>query len=190
MVPTSDPAERGRVDRIGMPQRKKTGSPTATMGLGCVKNPSAGHFRARLIQPECCSPHETFTKATHLILFLRAEDWLSRFYAARVKTGKSRSEQMFSGLPPKPDSPNEFSGAADRDRAATPLAPRDYAPRRRALDQVPRLNSSRSRINSPAALRTHRPNSDYGRRHAAASTRAEPGTTPTRRGCVAGNGIF
>jgi hypothetical protein len=30
------------------------------------------------------SPHETFTKATHLILFLRAEDWLSRFYAARV----------------------------------------------------------------------------------------------------------
>jgi hypothetical protein len=29
-------------------------------------------------------PHETFTKATHLILFLRAEDWLSRFYAARV----------------------------------------------------------------------------------------------------------
>ena len=31
------------------------------------------------------SPHETFTKATHLILFLRTEDWLSRFYAARVK---------------------------------------------------------------------------------------------------------
>ena len=30
------------------------------------------------------SPHETFTKATHLILFLRTEDWLSRFYAARV----------------------------------------------------------------------------------------------------------
>ena len=92
---------------------------------------------------------------------------------------------MFSGLPPKPDSPNEFS-----DRATTPRSPRNGAPRRRALDQVPRLNSSRSRINSPAALRTHRPNSDYGRRHAAASTRAEPGTTPTRRGCVAGNGIF
>jgi len=33
------------------------------------------------------SPHETFTKATHLILFLRAEDWLSRFYAARVRLG-------------------------------------------------------------------------------------------------------
>src|SRR4029453_9055229 len=30
------------------------------------------------------SPHETFTKATHLILFLRAEDWPSRFCAARV----------------------------------------------------------------------------------------------------------
>ena len=29
-------------------------------------------------------PHETFTKATHLILFLRTEDWLSRIYAARV----------------------------------------------------------------------------------------------------------
>src|SRR5215471_2181074 len=28
-----DPAERGRVDRIGIPQRKKTGSPTAAMGL-------------------------------------------------------------------------------------------------------------------------------------------------------------
>jgi hypothetical protein len=28
------------------------------------------------------------------------------------------------------------------------------------------------------------------RRHAAASTRAEPRTTPTRRGCGAGNGIF
>jgi hypothetical protein len=27
-----DPAERGRVDRIGIPQRKKTGSPTAAMG--------------------------------------------------------------------------------------------------------------------------------------------------------------
>jgi hypothetical protein len=34
------------------------------------------------------SPHETFTKATHLILFLRAEDWLSRFYAARVRLGR------------------------------------------------------------------------------------------------------
>jgi hypothetical protein len=34
-VPTS--TERGRVDRIGIPQRKKTGSPTAAMGLGCVK---------------------------------------------------------------------------------------------------------------------------------------------------------
>jgi hypothetical protein len=33
------------------------------------------------------SPHETFTKATHLILSLRTEDWLSRFYAARVKLG-------------------------------------------------------------------------------------------------------
>jgi hypothetical protein len=76
------------------------------------------------------------------------------------------------------------------DRVTSPPAPQNDAPRRRALDQVPRLNSSRSRINSPAALRTHRPNSDYGRRHAAASTRAEPGTTPTRRGCVAGNGIF
>ena len=30
------------------------------------------------------SPHETFTKATLLILFLRTEVWLSRFYAARV----------------------------------------------------------------------------------------------------------
>jgi hypothetical protein len=27
-----DPAERGRVDRIGIPQRKKTGSLTAAMG--------------------------------------------------------------------------------------------------------------------------------------------------------------
>jgi hypothetical protein len=27
-----DPAERGRVDRIGIPQRKKTGSPTAALG--------------------------------------------------------------------------------------------------------------------------------------------------------------
>jgi hypothetical protein len=31
-----DPAERGRVDRIGIPQRKKTGSPTAAMGLNSV----------------------------------------------------------------------------------------------------------------------------------------------------------
>ena len=76
------------------------------------------------------------------------------------------------------DTPHRDQGWSKRRPAATPLAPRDYAPRRRALDQVPRLNSSRSRINSPAALRTHRPNSDYGRRHAAASTRAEPGTTP------------
>jgi hypothetical protein len=33
------------------------------------------------------SAHERFTKATHLILFLRAEDWPSRFCAARVKLG-------------------------------------------------------------------------------------------------------
>jgi hypothetical protein len=31
-VPIIDPAERGRVDRIGISQRKKTGSPTAAMG--------------------------------------------------------------------------------------------------------------------------------------------------------------
>jgi hypothetical protein len=31
-VPTSILLERGRVDRIGIPQRKKTGSPTAAMG--------------------------------------------------------------------------------------------------------------------------------------------------------------
>ena len=31
-VPDIDPAERGRADRIGIPQRKKTGSPTAAMG--------------------------------------------------------------------------------------------------------------------------------------------------------------
>ena len=49
------------------------------------------------------SPHETFTKATHLILFLRTEDWLSRFYAARVKTGKAQTEHMFSGSPPLAD---------------------------------------------------------------------------------------
>ena len=36
------------------------------------------------------SPHETFTKATHLILFLRTEDWLSRFYAARVNLCRLR----------------------------------------------------------------------------------------------------
>jgi hypothetical protein len=45
------------------------------------------------------SPHETFTKATHLILFLRTEDWLSRFYAARVKSGKARSEDIPFGYP-------------------------------------------------------------------------------------------
>ena len=53
------------------------------------------------------------------------------------------------------------------------------------------FNASRWALDHKSlVLRTHRPNSDYGRRHAAASTRAEPGTTPTRRGCVAGNGIF
>ena len=46
--------------------------------LGCVKT------LLLVITTRMLSPHETFTKATHLILFLRAEDWLSRFYAARV----------------------------------------------------------------------------------------------------------
>jgi hypothetical protein len=45
------------------------------------------------------SPHETFTKATHLILFLRAEDWLSRFYAARVNVCRLR---ISAARPPYP----------------------------------------------------------------------------------------
>ena len=51
------------------------------------------------------SPHETFTKATHLILFLRAEDWLSRFYAARVicvADGRA-PRPCASAVPPRPD---------------------------------------------------------------------------------------
>jgi hypothetical protein len=40
---------------------------------------------------------------------------------------------MFSGLPPKPDSPNEFSDAA------APPAPQNDALRRRAVDVVPRF---------------------------------------------------
>ena len=47
------------------------------------------------------SPHETFTKATHLILFLRAEDWLSRFYAARVRLGPSAMLDQCPVYPPK-----------------------------------------------------------------------------------------
>ena len=45
------------------------------------------------------SPHETFTKATHLILFLRAEDWLSRFYAARVILASQTAEPRAHALP-------------------------------------------------------------------------------------------
>ena len=45
------------------------------------------------------SPHETFTKATHLILFLRAEDWLSRFYAARVISRPHRALKKRSAFP-------------------------------------------------------------------------------------------
>ena len=45
------------------------------------------------------SPHETFTKATHLILFLCTEDWLSRFYAARSNPEKLRSSTSFPVCP-------------------------------------------------------------------------------------------
>jgi hypothetical protein len=47
------------------------------------------------------SAHERFTKATHLILFLRAEDWPSRFTQPGSQPVKLRLEQMFSGLRPR-----------------------------------------------------------------------------------------
>ena len=46
--------------------------------------------------------------------------------------------KCFPVCPPKPDSPNEFSDAADRDRATTPRSPQNGATRRRAFDLVPR----------------------------------------------------
>ena len=49
-----------------------------------AEKPFCWAFSRKIDPTRMLSPHETFTKATRLILFLRTEDWLSRFYAARV----------------------------------------------------------------------------------------------------------
>jgi ubiquinone/menaquinone biosynthesis C-methylase UbiE len=100
-------ANRGRSGIQACKRQAVRRDPMSALGLGRAKTSAvAPHIE---ISPSNCISGSQITLHTRgsmpcwRIMFSTFRGCMS-FYTARVKTGKSRSEQMLSGLPPKPDS--------------------------------------------------------------------------------------